>query len=195
MAQFLNDHLKAVGVETRLVELGKHVMDDQELDLPPAILGRIGNDPKKKTVLVYGHFDVQPVSFQLLSFSALLDMSSVPPEGFESVILTILSPTTSFITRTKLMSTFPARQINRMAGIPIHSLLSSTRMAGWSVVVHRTIKALSSAGLISSNTTLRTRKNCLWTWNVASREWRRAVARGSMTSWWKNQSPEDGSTA
>jgi hypothetical protein len=92
MAQFLNDHLKAVGVETRLVELGKHVMDDQELDLPPAILGRIGNDPKKKTVLVYGHFDVQPVSFQLLSFSALLDMSTVAPEGFESVILTILSP-------------------------------------------------------------------------------------------------------
>jgi Cys-Gly metallodipeptidase DUG1 len=62
MANFLNDHLRKLGVETQLTELGKHVMDDQELDLPPAILGRVGNDPKKKTVLVYGHFDVQPVS-------------------------------------------------------------------------------------------------------------------------------------
>ena len=61
MARFLDEHLKAVGVETQLVELGKHLMDGQELDLPPAILGRIGNDPKKKTVLIYGHFDVQPV--------------------------------------------------------------------------------------------------------------------------------------
>jgi Cys-Gly metallodipeptidase DUG1 len=37
-------------------------MDGQELELPPAILGRIGHDKNKKTVLVYGHFDVQPVS-------------------------------------------------------------------------------------------------------------------------------------
>lgn len=62
MAEWLNDHLKAVGVETQLVDLGKQELDGQELDLPPAILGRIGNDPHKKTILVYGHFDVQPVS-------------------------------------------------------------------------------------------------------------------------------------
>lgn len=62
MAEWLNGHLKAVGVETQLVDLGKHTMDGEELQLPPAILGRIGNDKNKKTVLVYGHFDVQPVS-------------------------------------------------------------------------------------------------------------------------------------
>jgi Cys-Gly metallodipeptidase DUG1 len=62
MAHWLDNHLKAVGVETKLVDLGKHTIDGEELPLPPAILGRIGNDPKKKTVLVYGHFDVQPVS-------------------------------------------------------------------------------------------------------------------------------------
>jgi len=67
MAKFLDNHLKAVGVETRLVDLGKHTMDGQELNLPPAILGRIGNNPKKKTVLIYGHFDVQPVSTQCFS--------------------------------------------------------------------------------------------------------------------------------
>ncbi|TFK29507.1 CNDP dipeptidase [Coprinopsis marcescibilis] len=60
MADWLNAQLKAVGVETKLVDLGKHIMDGEELPLPPAILGAIGNDPTKKTVLIYGHFDVQP---------------------------------------------------------------------------------------------------------------------------------------
>ena len=54
--------MKSLGVTTKLVDLGKHVMDGEELPLPPAILGRIGDDPKKKTVLIYGHYDVQPVS-------------------------------------------------------------------------------------------------------------------------------------
>jgi len=62
MGSWLQGQLDTLGVETKLVDLGKHVMDGQELQLPPAILGRIGNDPKKKTVLVYGHYDVQPVS-------------------------------------------------------------------------------------------------------------------------------------
>lgn len=65
MADFLNGYLRAVGVETKLVDLGTHTMDGQVLQLPPAILGRFGNDPNKKTVLVYGHFDVQPVKFLL----------------------------------------------------------------------------------------------------------------------------------
>ena len=66
MAEWLNEHLKAVGVSTQLVDLGKHTMDGEELQLPPAILGRIGDDKAKKTVLVYGHFDVQPVSYALI---------------------------------------------------------------------------------------------------------------------------------
>ena len=62
MAEWLNGQLKSLGVDTKLVDLGKHTMDGEELDLPPAILGTVGNDPAKKTVLIYGHFDVQPVS-------------------------------------------------------------------------------------------------------------------------------------
>lgn len=46
----------------RSVPLGKQVLDGQELDLPPALVGSLGNDPKKKTVLVYGHYDVQPAA-------------------------------------------------------------------------------------------------------------------------------------
>ena len=38
--------------------LGKHEMQGVELELPPIILGRYGSDPSKKTVLVYGHYDV-----------------------------------------------------------------------------------------------------------------------------------------
>ena len=62
MSAWLDGQLKSLGVTTKLVDLGKHVMDGEELPLPPAILGRIGDDPKKKTVLIYGHYDVQPVS-------------------------------------------------------------------------------------------------------------------------------------
>jgi len=60
MANWLNGELRQVGVDTKLVDLGKQTIEGRELSLPPAILGRIGNDPSKKTVLIYGHFDVQP---------------------------------------------------------------------------------------------------------------------------------------
>ena len=30
------------------------------LPLPPVLLGKIGKDSKKKTLLIYGHLDVQP---------------------------------------------------------------------------------------------------------------------------------------
>lgn len=42
--------------------LGKHTMQGVELELPPVVLGRYGSDPKKKTVLVYGHYDVYGLS-------------------------------------------------------------------------------------------------------------------------------------
>ncbi|KAF5350594.1 hypothetical protein D9756_008675 [Leucocoprinus leucothites] len=60
MANFLNEELKAVGVTTQLIPLGTQEIEGETLDLPPAIVGRIGNDKNKKTILVYGHFDVQP---------------------------------------------------------------------------------------------------------------------------------------
>ncbi|KAJ6477953.1 CNDP dipeptidase [Mycena vulgaris] len=62
MSGWLAGQLRAVGVTLKQVPLGTHVMDGQTLDLPPAILGKIGDDPKKKTVLIYGHFDVQPAA-------------------------------------------------------------------------------------------------------------------------------------
>ena len=72
MAKFMEDHLKALGAQTRLEDLGTETLDGQEIKLPPAVLGKIGEDPKKKTILLYGHFDVQPVS-TIVSISANLD--------------------------------------------------------------------------------------------------------------------------
>jgi len=43
-----------------LKDLGQQTLQGQRLALPPAILGKLGKDLKKKTVLVYGHYDVQP---------------------------------------------------------------------------------------------------------------------------------------
>lgn len=74
MSEWLNVQLKQLGVDTKLVDLGKHFLDGQELLLPPVILGRIGNDPNKTTVLIYGHFDVQPVRFACLLFSGFFDL-------------------------------------------------------------------------------------------------------------------------
>jgi len=36
-------------------------MCGKTLKLPRILLGTYGNDPNKKTILVYGHYDVQPV--------------------------------------------------------------------------------------------------------------------------------------
>ncbi|KAJ7445447.1 hypothetical protein FB451DRAFT_1376152 [Mycena latifolia] len=62
MSDWLAAQLRAVGVEVKQVDLGTHGMDGQTLPLPPVILGKIGSSPNKKTVLIYGHFDVQPAS-------------------------------------------------------------------------------------------------------------------------------------
>jgi len=60
MASSLETQLKQYGVETQTVELGTHIMEGQGLKLPPLVLGKIGDDESKKTILIYGHFDVQP---------------------------------------------------------------------------------------------------------------------------------------
>ncbi|XP_066591237.1 cytosolic non-specific dipeptidase [Prorops nasuta] len=61
MVKWTEVKLKNLGVSTELANLGKqNLPDGRELPLPPALLGTLGADPKKKTVLIYGHLDVQP---------------------------------------------------------------------------------------------------------------------------------------
>ena len=66
MAKFMDDQLQALGVQTRLEDLGTETLDGHKIKLPPVVLGKIGEDPKKKTILLYGHFDVQPVSAMIV---------------------------------------------------------------------------------------------------------------------------------
>ncbi|XP_062512918.1 cytosolic non-specific dipeptidase-like [Corticium candelabrum] len=59
MIDYAVDELKRLGAEAWKVDLGKQ-KDHDDLQLPPIILGYLGKDPKKKTVCIYGHLDVQP---------------------------------------------------------------------------------------------------------------------------------------
>nr|CAB3231965.1 cytosolic non-specific dipeptidase-like [Phallusia mammillata] len=52
--------MKKLGCTADLVDIGTQVLDGETIPLPPIILGTLGNDPKKKTLCVYGHLDVQP---------------------------------------------------------------------------------------------------------------------------------------
>ncbi|KAI9322111.1 hypothetical protein BX666DRAFT_1891750 [Dichotomocladium elegans] len=61
MADFLVEELTRLGataIEKR--ELGIQNFQGATLRLPPVVLATVGADPSKKTVLVYGHYDVQP---------------------------------------------------------------------------------------------------------------------------------------
>jgi len=53
--------IEELGGTTQVADLGMQTLEDgTQLPLPPTLLGRIGDEPQKKTVLIYGHLDVQP---------------------------------------------------------------------------------------------------------------------------------------
>lgn len=59
--RWMKAKLEIYGVECELKEIGEEAFPDKsKVPLPPVLLGSLGNDPAKKTVLVYGHLDVQP---------------------------------------------------------------------------------------------------------------------------------------
>ena len=59
MGQFLAGELEALGAQVEQRPLGPQP-GKEDLELPPVVIARYGSDSKKRTVLVYGHYDVQP---------------------------------------------------------------------------------------------------------------------------------------
>ena len=59
MSEFLVDELKKLGahVESRPLGLQPGKIN---LHLPPVVVARYGDSPSKRTILLYGHYDVQP---------------------------------------------------------------------------------------------------------------------------------------
>ncbi|VDM74904.1 unnamed protein product [Strongylus vulgaris] len=61
MVMWMKKKFEGVGAKTQVVEIGKQKLHDgKTIDLPPVLFVTLGDDPNKKTVLIYGHLDVQP---------------------------------------------------------------------------------------------------------------------------------------
>lgn len=63
MGQFLASELESLGAEVQQRPLGKQP-GKEHLELPPVVIARYGSDENKRTILVYGHYDVQPAGIE-----------------------------------------------------------------------------------------------------------------------------------
>ena len=57
MVDYYMEKMKELNIDCEKRCLG---MQSENLELPPVLLGRLGNDPAKPTICAYGHLDVQP---------------------------------------------------------------------------------------------------------------------------------------
>lgn len=63
MVQWTKSQMEALGIQVELADIGEQKLSDgSKIKLPDVILGTYGNDKLKKTVLIYGHLDVQPAN-------------------------------------------------------------------------------------------------------------------------------------
>jgi Cys-Gly metallodipeptidase DUG1 len=74
MADWIEQEMKTLGIQTKQVPVGNQILEGQEIKLPNVVLGTLGNDKNKKTVLLYGHFDVQPVNLHSDLFRRLFSL-------------------------------------------------------------------------------------------------------------------------
>ena len=59
MSEFLVKELQSLGAHVESRPLGLQP-DKKDLQLPPVVVARHGESPEKRTILLYGHYDVQP---------------------------------------------------------------------------------------------------------------------------------------
>lgn len=61
MVKWISGKLQSLDVDVQLLDIGmQQLPNGKEIPLPNVIFGSLGKDKTKKTVLVYGHLDVQP---------------------------------------------------------------------------------------------------------------------------------------
>jgi nonspecific dipeptidase len=61
MVEWMKKHLEHLGAVCELEDVGEQILPEgTKLQLPPILFGHLGKDPKKKTICIYGHLDVQP---------------------------------------------------------------------------------------------------------------------------------------
>jgi nonspecific dipeptidase len=61
MIDWTQKELEKLGTKCEQIKNGKQKLQSgEEIDLPPVLFGTLGSDKSKKTLLVYGHLDVQP---------------------------------------------------------------------------------------------------------------------------------------
>ncbi|GCB74071.1 hypothetical protein scyTo_0003156 [Scyliorhinus torazame] len=65
MVEFVGKEIEQLGGSVELADIGQQTLPDgSKIPLPPILLATLGNDPKKKTVCIYGHLDVQPAQIE-----------------------------------------------------------------------------------------------------------------------------------
>ena len=61
MVKWMGMALEKCGAKIEYCDIGEQTLPDgKKIPLPPVLMGHLGDDPKKNTLLVYGHLDVQP---------------------------------------------------------------------------------------------------------------------------------------
>jgi len=61
MVEWTKVRLEKLGASCELKDVGMQTLPDgKQIPLPPVLFGQLGSDPKKKTICLYGHLDVQP---------------------------------------------------------------------------------------------------------------------------------------
>ncbi|CAG0913409.1 unnamed protein product [Notodromas monacha] len=65
MVEWAGRELESFGAKVEIIDLGNQTLPSGlTLPLPPVLLGILGEDPKKKTLCIYGHLDVQPAQIE-----------------------------------------------------------------------------------------------------------------------------------
>ncbi|EOR03704.1 hypothetical protein E3P92_03380 [Wallemia ichthyophaga] len=60
MGHWLKAQLEGLGGHVRMIDIGTQQLEGHTVALPPVILAQVGRDASKKTITIYGHYDVQP---------------------------------------------------------------------------------------------------------------------------------------